>query len=93
MGESKPITKPPSFVSHTELQANLETCLDAVCDSRNVLLVTRPNASPVVLVSAEEYADLLRTLHRLQYSRGGGVLASVVYCDRFGSIEERVNNR
>jgi antitoxin YefM len=55
-----------SHVSYTELRANLVRYMDAVCDNRDTLVVTRQNARSVVLVSEDEYESMLETLHLLK---------------------------
>jgi antitoxin YefM len=55
-----------SHVSYTELRAKLATYMDAVCDSRDALVVTRQNARSVVLISEDEYRGLSETLHLLK---------------------------
>ena len=52
-------------VSYTELRANLAKYMEDVCDSRDALVVTRQNARSVVMVSEEEYAGLMETVHLL----------------------------
>ena len=53
-------------VSYSELRNNLASYMDAVCDDRSPLLVTRQNARSVVLISEEEYEGLMETVHLLK---------------------------
>jgi antitoxin YefM len=46
-------------VSFSELSNNLAGYMEAVCDDRTPLVVARPNASSVVLMSAEHYESLM----------------------------------
>ena len=55
-----------SHVSYTDLRNNLAKYMDDVCDSREVLHVTRQNARSVVMVSAEEFDGIMETLHLLR---------------------------
>jgi antitoxin YefM len=55
-----------AHVSYTELRANLATYMDAVCDNRAPLVVTRQNARSVVLMSEDDYEGLMETVHLLK---------------------------
>jgi len=55
-----------SHVSYTQLRAHLARYMEEVCDSRDALVVTRQNARSVVLMSEEEYAGMMETLHLLR---------------------------
>lgn len=55
-----------AHVSYSELRGSLATYMDAVCDSRAPLLVTRQNARSVVLISEEDYEGLMETVHLLR---------------------------
>lgn len=55
-----------AYVSYTELRGNLAAYMDAVCDERSPLVVTRQNARSVVLISEEEYEGLMETVHLLK---------------------------
>jgi antitoxin YefM len=55
-----------AHVSFTELRANLATYMDAVCDDRAPLVVTRQSARSVVLMSEEDYEGLMETVHLLK---------------------------
>jgi len=55
-----------AHVSYSELRNNLATYMDAVCDDRTALFVTRQNARSVVLMSADEYDSLIETVHLLK---------------------------
>jgi antitoxin YefM len=54
-----------AHVSYSELRKNLASYMDEVCDNRTPLFVTRQNDHTVVLMSAEDYAGLLETVHLL----------------------------
>jgi antitoxin YefM len=53
-------------VSYTELRQNLKKHLDAVCESRAPLVVTRQHGESVVMMSLAEYESLEETLHLLR---------------------------
>lgn len=55
-----------AHVSYTELRGNLAAYMEAVCDERSALVVTRQNARSVVLISEEEYEGLMETVHLLK---------------------------
>jgi prevent-host-death family protein len=55
-----------AHASYSELRNNLATYMDAVCDDRAPLLVTRQNARSVVLMSEEDYEGLMETAHLLK---------------------------
>jgi len=55
-----------AHVSYSELRNNLATYMDAVCDGRAPLVVTRQNARSVVLMSEDEYEGLMETVHLLK---------------------------
>lgn len=75
-------------VSYTELRANLATYMDRVCDSRDVLVVTRQNARSVVLVSEEEYEGLMETLHLLRSPTNSARLLSAIDEANAGKVVE-----
>ncbi len=77
-----------SQVSYTELRANLAKYMDEVCDSRDVLHVTRQNARSVVMLSEEEYEGMLETLHLLRSpANAGRLLGSIASADA-GTLTE-----
>src|SRR3954462_13056081 len=53
-------------VSYSELRRHLREHLDAVCDSRAPLVVTRRNREAVVMLALSEYESLQETLHLLR---------------------------
>jgi antitoxin YefM len=55
-----------SHVSYSDLRAKLAKYMDAVCDSRAPLHVTRQNARSVVMISQDEYDGLMETVHLLR---------------------------
>jgi antitoxin YefM len=53
-------------VNFTEFRQNLASHMDAVCDSRAPLVVTRQKGPSVVVMSEEEYEGLQETIHLLR---------------------------
>lgn len=73
-------------VSYSELRRHLRGHLDAVCDSRAPLVVTRHNREPVVMLALSEYESLQETLHLLRdLANAGHLLKSIAEAeaDRF----------
>jgi antitoxin YefM len=60
------VKNPMAHVSYSDLRNNLASYMDAVCDDRAPLFVTRPNARSVVLMSEEDYEGLIETVHLLE---------------------------
>ena len=75
-------------VSYTELRAKLASYMDAVCDTRDALIVTRQNARSVVLLSEAEYESLMETLHLLRSPRNAARLLSAVEDADAGKVAE-----
>lgn len=50
-------------MSYSEVRQNLAKVMSPVCES---LIITRPNAPSVVLMSREEYNSILETLYLLR---------------------------
>ena len=53
-------------VNFTEFRQNLASHMDAVCDSRAPLVVTRQKGPAFVVRSEEEYEGLQETIHLLR---------------------------
>ena len=53
-------------VNFTEFRQNLASHMDAVCDSRAALVVTRQKGPSVVVMSEEEYEGMQETIHLLR---------------------------
>ncbi|CCE08973.1 antitoxin of the YoeB-YefM toxin-antitoxin system [Bradyrhizobium sp. STM 3843] len=78
-----------AHVSYSELRNNLATYMDAVCDDRAPLVVTRQNARSVVLISEEEYEALMETVHLLKSpANAARLLRSIKEADE-GKLTER----
>jgi antitoxin YefM len=80
-----------THVSYSELRAQLASLMDEVCDSRTPLLVTRQNARSVVMVSEEDYASLMETVHLLRSpANAARLLASMAEADKGALVEHEL---
>jgi antitoxin YefM len=80
-----------THVSYSELRAQLASLMDEVCDSRAPLLVTRQNARSVVMVSEEDYASLMETVHLLRSpANAARLLASMAEADKGALVEHEL---
>ena len=78
-----------AHVSYSELRNNLASYMDAVCDDRAPLVVTRQNARSVVLISEEDYEGLMETVHLLKSpANAARLMRSIRDADR-GKLKER----
>jgi antitoxin YefM len=78
-----------SHVSYSELRNHLATYMDAVCDDRAPLLVTRQNARSVVLISEEDYEGLMETVHLLKSPANAARLMGSIEEANKGKLTER----
>ena len=78
-----------AHVSYSELRNNLATYMDAVCDGRAPLGVTRQNARSVVLMSEEEYEGLMETVHLLKSPANAARLLRAIKDADDGQLTER----
>lgn len=76
-------------VSYSDLRQHLARYMDAVCDDREPLVVTRQNARSVVMLSLEEYESMQETLHLLRNpANAAWLLESIAQADA-GRAAER----
>ena len=78
-----------AHVSYTELRANLAKYMDEACDSRAPIHVTRQNARPVVMVSADEFEAMVETLHLLRSPANAARLVRSVEAANKGAVTQR----
>jgi len=78
-----------AHVSYSELRNNLAAYMDAVCDDRAPLLVTRQNARSVVLMSEEDYEGLMETVHLLKSPANAARLMRSIDEANRGKLRER----
>jgi antitoxin YefM len=77
-----------SHVTYSDLRANLAQYMDEVCDTRAPLVVTRQHARSVVMLSEEEYAGMMETLHLLRSPANAARLLQSVAAADSGSLVE-----
>jgi antitoxin YefM len=78
-----------AHVSYSQLRNNLASYMDAVCDDRAPLLVTRQNARSVILMAEDDYEGLMETVHLLKSpANAARLLRSIGDADR-GKMTER----
>jgi antitoxin YefM len=76
-------------VSYSQLRNDLASYMDAVCDDRAPLVVTRQNAHSAVLMSEEDYEGLMETVHLLKSrANAARLLISIGEADQ-GKLTER----
>jgi antitoxin YefM len=73
--------------SYTHVRQNLKRVMDKVCADRAPVVVTRQNASAVVLMPLEEYHALEETLHLLSSPRNARRLARALESAEAGKLE------
>jgi antitoxin YefM len=73
----------------TAFREHLAECLDEVCDSRDVLHVTRQNARSVVVVAEDEYESMVETLHLLRSPTNARRLNEAVADIKAGRVIKR----
>ena len=78
-----------AHVSYSELRNNLASYMDAVCDGRAPLVITRQNARSVVLLSEEEYEGLMETVHLLKSPGNAARLLRAIKEADDGKLTER----
>lgn len=78
-----------AHVSYSELRNNLATYMEAVCDDRAPLYVTRQNARSVVLMSADEYESLMETVDLLKSPANAARLMRSIEAADAGQLSER----
>lgn len=49
--------------TYTQVRKNFAHVMNRVCDNHNPIIITRQNASPVVMVSLEDYNAIEETLY------------------------------
>ena len=75
-------------ISYSLLRSNLAKIMDEVCDSKDVVIVTRQNARSVILISEEEYSGMLETLHLLRSPANAERLMRSIAAADAGHLEE-----
>jgi antitoxin YefM len=75
-------------VTYTAFRQQLAKYMDAVCDNRAPLRVTRQNARAVVVLSEEEYDSMVETLHLLRSPANAERLRRSIKSADAGSLVE-----
>ena len=78
-----------THVSYSELRNNLASYMDEVCDNRAPLFVTRQNARSVVLMSEDDYENLMETVHLLKSPANAARLLRCIKDADEGKLTER----
>jgi antitoxin YefM len=74
--------------TYSDLRENLKARLDAVCDGRTPLLVTRKNGADCVILDKHEYDGLVETLHLLRSPANAARLLEAVAQAEAGDLVE-----
>jgi antitoxin YefM len=79
---------PMTHVSITELRTNLATRMTEVCQSRDVLIVTRQNEPSVVMLAQDEFESIMETVHLLRSPANAARLLRSVAAADAGELTE-----
>ncbi|MBC7907930.1 MAG: type II toxin-antitoxin system prevent-host-death family antitoxin [Rhodospirillaceae bacterium] len=75
--------------SYTHVRQNLAGVMDEICASREPVVVTRQNASSVVMMSLDEFNAMEETLHLLRSPRNADELLKSIAEIEAGRVVER----
>lgn len=75
--------------TYTAFRENLADYMEQVCDSHDVLHVTRQKARTVVVLSEEEYEGLVETTHLLRSPANAARLRRSIADANAGNLIER----
>jgi antitoxin YefM len=75
-------------VPYTAFRADLKNYMERVCDSRDVLVVTRQDARSVVVISEEEFESIMETLHLLRSPKNAADLLTSIAEANAGNLVE-----
>lgn len=78
-----------SHVSYSEFRRNLASHMDAVCDAKAPLTVTRQGGRSVVVMAEDEYESVMETLHLLRSPRNAERLLRSIAQAEAGEAVER----
>ncbi len=76
-------------LSYTRVRQNLKRVMDAVCQKKTPIIVSRRNASSVVVMSLDEYNAMEETLHLLRSSRNALRLLRSIANAKSGKLVRR----
>jgi antitoxin YefM len=77
-----------THVSITELRSNLATRVAEVCESHDVLVVTRQNAPSVVMMAQDEFDSIMETVHLLRSPANAARLLRSIAAADAGELTE-----
>ena len=78
----------PSHVTYTDFRHRLAAYMDQVCDSRAPLHVTRQGGRAVVVLSEDEFAGWMETVHLLRSPANARRLLASIGSANAGKLEE-----
>jgi antitoxin YefM len=76
-------------VNYSEARKNLASLMESVCDDSDVVVITRRNARPVVMMSLDEYNSIQETGYLLRSPANAEHLLESIAALRQGEILER----
>ena len=76
-------------VNYSEARKNLATIMDNVCDSSDVIVVTRRKSRPVVIMSLDEYNSIQETGYLLRSPANAERLQASIEDMKKGNVTER----
>jgi len=79
----------PSHVTYTDFRERLAAYMDQVCDSAAPLHVTRQSGRAVVVISEDEFAGWIETVHLLRSPANARRLLASIASANAGKLEER----
>ncbi len=76
-------------VNYSEARKNLASIMDSVCDSSDVVVVTRRKSRPVVIMSLDEYNSIQETGYLLRNPANAERLRESIEDMKKGNVVER----
>ncbi len=76
-------------LSYTKVRQNLARIMDAVCDRKAPVIISRQNARSVVMMPLDEYHAMEETLHLLRSPRNAERLLRAVAEADAGKLKRR----
>lgn len=76
-------------LSYTRVRQNLKRVMDEVCQKKTPIIISRRNASSVVVMSLNEYNAMEETLHLLRSSRNAQRLLRSIANAESGKLVRR----
>lgn len=76
-------------ISYTAARSKLKETMDRVTQDHTPVLITRQNASPVVMLSQEDYNSIMETLYLLKSPANATRLIAAIEDIEKGEVTER----